>query len=207
MRTVLFLTLLLAVFFATMITAVLLDSRRLVAAPIGDLPFSDCRLPCFAGAIIGQTRVEDAISQMGKRFEPRGYQFERRIWSETTIGVNWRKTNVSNISVTFTREVLNAVGVSIDPDDKSMPRLGELVAALGQPSCISTNRKAFFNVYYFDKRYILTIAVTALKMDQRIQWITVETISKPIYLQVVANPNCASVFAQDWHGFTDARYQ
>lgn len=206
MRIVLFLTFFLAVLFATTITAILIGAHRLDSSLTQALPFSDCPLPCFAGAVIGQTSVEVAIPQMAKQFEPRGYGLDRRIWGENTTAVSWDKPNVSNINATFTGEVLTAIGMSIDPEDDNMPRLGGLVAALGRPSCVLTAQRLFFNVYYFDKRYVVTIGVKALKLDQRIQWITVETVSKPSYTEMVSNSNCAIVSAQDWRGFAYTKY-
>jgi hypothetical protein len=205
MRTVLFFTLSLVILFATTITSIFVI-HLLDASPTVDLPLSDCRLPCFAGAIFEQTTIDVAISQMAKRFEPRGYVFERRVWGGNTIAVTWAKSNVSNINVTFTGEVLTAVGMGIDTDDENMPRLGGLIAIFGRPSCVSTNRKVFFNVYYFDKRYMMTIGVNTLKMDQRIQWITVETLTKPAYIEAASSQDCAIVAAQDWQGFADTKY-
>ena len=206
MRTILFVTLVLALLFVTTITSVLVVAHQLDTSLAVDLPLSDCRLPCFAGAVMEQTTIDVALPQMAKRFEPRGYIFERRVWGGNTIAVTWAKANVSNINVTFTGEVLTSVGMGLDPDDENMPRLGGLVAIFGRPSCVVANRKVFFNVYYFDKQHVITIGVNTLKLDQRIQWITVETLIKPVYIEMVANPNCAIVSAQEWQGFADAKY-
>jgi hypothetical protein len=206
MRTIFRLSILITVIFTTSITVILIIAQRLSPYSTEDLPLSDCRLPCIAGSILGQTTIDEAIPQMAKRFAPHGYSLDRRIWGGNVVAVTWEKPKISAINVTFTDEVFTAVGIGIDTYDENMPRLGGLVAALGRPSCISTDRKVFFNVYYFDKQYVLTIGVKALTLDQRIQWITVETVTKPIYAEMIAKPDCAIVSARDWHGFANANY-
>src|SRR5215813_11016919 len=112
MRPVLFLTAFLSVLFAATISATVIVASRLDPSP-EDLPFSDCRLPCFAGATIGQTGPDTAIPQMAKRFEPLGYGVAQRLWDGHFLAVNWVKPNVSSINVSFTGEALTGVGLSI----------------------------------------------------------------------------------------------
>ncbi len=102
-------------------------------------------------------------------------------------------------------EVVNAkfekgVLVQIGLKTVSLFQLGDLMVTLGSPSCVLTDDKqAFFDLYYLNEKYIITVGVSKLELDQGVQFIDLS-------LNTSANRDCANISASNWQGLSLGKY-
>ncbi len=183
---------------------ILLTRNNPDSAELHIFPFTECRLPCFLGAVPGKTTLLDAFEETSKRLGPRGYildeQYSPFIWKKPAV----LKSITPTIGIDFNNKVFEGFSVGFDPDDRTTPTLANVISVLDAPSCYLYAGRGFdvttrrvteaYNIYILRKDYRLTI-VSDLKFDHAIYAIFLE--SAPNRLDC---PNASS----RWRGLKSA---
>ena len=181
------------------IAIVLLVARLNSIGRYQRLPFSNCTVPCFAGATIGETSVNDAIPLMSQDLALSGYLSEKPLNDTFFSWVKKSKSKDMNdevVNAKFEKGVLVQIGLKT----VSLFQLGDLMVTLGSPSCVLTDDKqAFFDLYYLNEKYIITVGVSKLELDQGVQFIDLS-------LNTSANRDCANISASNWQGLSLGKY-
>jgi hypothetical protein len=205
MRRLLMFGFLLTTLLALVCAILVLSARITVSKNVKYALLNDCTLPCFAGAIVGKSDLNDAFQKLSARLDPEsGFVLDNPPFARgDENSFFWRRHNMTfgteeGISAGFVSKILTDITVRFDLEDASTPKLGDLLAYYGLPSCVEIAMNGNYVLLYLHHDYVLTVAQTDLNLNGLVAYITIDG-GTDIF-------DCQRYSAFKWQGFASNRY-
>ena len=189
-------SLLLITIFALVIGALLtITQAQTFPARVERLHLSECALPCWNGITPGASTPDEATDRINTSLP----ELSGRSANADSQFLTWTETDdlnriVSVVDVTFENGRVATIGIGTDHVSNEMPRLSEVLAVYGAPTCIEIDDVTDHSYWFYenaDHHFML-------------QFSTLLSLASPVNNFVFGDSGsetCQSILALPWQDF------